>query len=59
MVLRACSLRDADVIFVQIGSVQLININVLDCAEKNAKNQNGDKKCCLQETQPAQQNTGS
>ncbi|HBK85404.1 MAG TPA: hypothetical protein DDZ53_05175 [Firmicutes bacterium] len=37
MVLRACSLGDADVLYVQIGSVRLVNVNAFEDYQNSTK----------------------
>ncbi len=57
MVLRSCILRDANVLYMQIGSVRLVNVSALESSKRCTKEQDLHGTC--RSPQQAQQNTGT
>lgn len=59
MVLRACGLRDADVLYIQIGSVRLVNVESFEGCQKSTRVRGIPTTSCLVEKQNDQNKTGA
>ena len=56
MVLRACSLRDVDVLYIQVGSTRLTNVNAFE-DDQNSTKMRVVPAICRKGNQPEQKKT--